>query len=150
MTTAFTPSSQPAPRCNYVLLRAGTLRLLLPQQDVGEVEHLNAELCASDEPSQLKLRNSESMRKFIVPSEHLEPLPQRPSSRFIVTQIGTDDLGWCWDELRILLAPTLEVQSLPNILRAEETPFSEYVELDGNLAYLCTASQLRAATLGGN
>lgn len=140
--------SIPAPPDNYVLLTAGGLRLLLPLQEVGEAEYLDGELCTSDEPGRLRLRDVESERRYIALSEHMYPMPQCPPGRFMFTRVGADDLGWCWDDIQVLHGLKFGLEPLPSVLLAQFTPFTHYIELDGQLAYLCTAQLLRAASLG--
>lgn len=141
--------SQPAaPADNYVLLTAGVLRLLLPQQDVGEAEYLDGELSPAAEPSRLQFIAADNTRKFVALSENMELLPQCPPNRFMVTRIGADELGWCWDDIQIFRAPRIDLVPLPPVLLSQDTPFTNYLELDGKLAFLCNAQHLRAAVLG--
>ncbi len=131
-------------RGNYVLLTADTLHLLLPQHEVGAAKYLEGALEASEEPGLLKLHGSESPHRFAALSAQMTLLPNCPPERFLVASLGdgSDDLGWCWKELKILLDVELQPQPLPAVLLAPDAPVDQYVEFDGKLAYLCSARQL--------
>lgn len=151
METGIMTTSEPAvaARGNYVLLTADTLLLLLPQDEVGAAEYLEGELEASDEPGLLKLRGTDDPRRYAALSPHMTLMPQCPPGRFLVTSLGdgTDELGWCWDELKILIDVKLPIHPLPPVLLTPATPVDRYVELDGKLAYLCNARQVKSFAL---
>ena len=113
-----------------MLLRAGSLRLVLAQSEVGAAQYLDARADTGD-------------RTYAALSEHMTMLPERPAERFVVTTLGDDegsDLGWCWDELRVLIDVELQARPLPPVLLAPHTPVNCYVELaGGELAYVCDA-----------
>jgi len=147
MTSAITVRPETALRGNYVLLSADTLHLLLPQHEVGAAEFLDGVLEASDAPGLLTLAGDDS-RRYVALSKQMTLLPHCPPERFLVASVGDDDnLGWCWDELRILIDVDLQAQPLPKVLVAPNTPVDQYVEFDGKLAYLCSAQQLRTFVL---
>jgi hypothetical protein len=149
MTSSITARPEATLRGNYVLLSADTLHLLLPQHEVGAAEFLHGVLEASNEPGLLTLAGDDSHRRYAALSRQMTLLPHCPRERFLVAPLGDDDeLGWCWDELRILIDVELRPQRLPNVLIAPNTPVDRYVEFDGKLAYLCTARQLRSFALG--
>lgn len=131
-------------RGNYVLLTADTLRLMLPQEEVGEAEYLDVALEASDEAGLLKPVGDAISRRFVALSEQMTLLPRCPPDRFLVTSIGeeNDRLGWCWNEIQILINAEMQAHPLPPILLPPGTPVSYYVEFQGKLAYLCSAQQL--------
>jgi hypothetical protein len=115
-------------RGNFVLLRAGRLRLLLPQQDVGAAEYLDTETAE---------------RSLVALSARMTLLPERPPERFVVAPLNDgSELGWCWDELQVLIDIELKPQPLPPSLLTRQTPVSHYVEHEGELAYLCSAQRL--------
>lgn len=149
MTAAVRFQPEVMPRGNYVLLTAGTLHLILPQQEVGAADYLEGELEASDTPGLLKLAGEEGTRRFVSLSAQMTLLPHCPPERFVVVSVGddNDDLSWCWDELLVLINAELPVHSLPPVLLAPDTPVRQYVEFEGKLAYLCSAHQLRAFAL---
>jgi hypothetical protein len=142
----------PAGRENYVLMSAGTLRLLLPQKEVGDAEYLENALCATEVPGLLKQCESDNPRRFVALSENMELLPECPPGRFMATRIGhgvhEDELEWCWDEIKVLLAPEFQLEPLPPVLITAETPFTHYVELEGRLAFLSNSEHLHAVVFG--
>jgi hypothetical protein len=115
-------------RGNFVLLRAGALRLLLPQDGVGAAEYLDGD--ATDRP-------------LAALSAQMTLLAERPPGRFIVAPLNDgSELGWCWDELQVLIGIELEPRALPASLLTPQTPVSHYVEYEGALAYLCDAQRV--------
>ncbi len=147
--TNIVPRSEATLRGDYVLLTADTLHLLLPRHEVGAAEYLEARLDAGEEPGLLRSQGG-GTRVFAALSAEMTLLPHCPPERFLVATLGErgDDLGWCWNELKILIGVELRPQPLPPVLLAPETPVSQYVEVDGKLAYLCSADRVRSFALG--
>ncbi len=139
-----------ARRGNYVLLTADTLRLLLPQQEVGVSEYLEGALEPAEGHGLLKLSGTAGGRRFAAVSAQMTLMPYCPPGRFLVTPLGNenDGLGWCWNELQILIDVELPLQPVPEVLLAPNTPVRQYVEWEGKLAFLCNARQLKAYALG--
>jgi hypothetical protein len=137
------------PGSNYVLLTADTLRLLLPQHELGDAEFLEGALEASDRPGLLKRGGGSGPRRYAALSKRMRLLPYCPPERFLAARLGdaSDDLSWCWNELRILSNVHLQPQPLPKVLIAPGSPIDQYVEFEGKLAYLCSAQRLRAFAL---
>lgn len=138
-----------APTDNYVLLTADTLRLLLPQRELGGAEFLEGALEATDRPGLLKRVGDDGPRRYAALSTRMKLLRRCPPERFLVARLGvaSDDLGWCWNELRILANIELRPQPLPRALIAPDSPIDQYVEFEGKLAFLCSAQRLRAFAL---
>jgi hypothetical protein len=100
---------------NYVMLRAGATRLVLPQQDVGAALYLEWD-------------KRDNKDRFIA-----------------VEIAGTDGIAtWCWDELRVLIDLDLQRIDVPSALRGASSPVSGYMELDGEPAFLCRAKDVAA------
>jgi len=150
MTTITQLGPRATPRGNYVLLTADTLHLLLPQHEVGAAEYLEGTLEAAGQPGLMKVRGAEGGRRFAALSAEMTLLPQCPPGRFLVTPLGggNDGLGWCWNELQILIDVELAFQPLPEVLLTADAPVTHYVELEGRLAYLCSAQQVSALASG--
>ncbi len=140
-------SLQKSSRGNYVLATADTLHLLLPQHEVGVASYLEGRLEPAEEPGLLKRHGGGDPARFAALSAQMTLLPECPPGRFLVASIGDDELGWCWNELKILIDVELNPQPLPPALCAPDTPVTHYVELDGKLAYLCSAARLHAFAL---
>lgn len=148
-----TPYSQASPasslRGNFIMLRADTLRLLLPQHEVGAAEYLVTGPTSGDEAAGLQPTASGGKRRLAALSAQMTLLPHCPTDRFVVTPLGEvdDDLGWCWNELRVLIDVELQPQPVPAVLHAPTTPVDQYAVHDGEIAFLCSASRLRAYAL---
>jgi hypothetical protein len=138
-----------AARGNYVLLTADSLQLLLPQDEVGAAEYLDGELEAGEEPGLMKLKGKDDPRRFAALSPQMTLLPHCPPGRFLVTPLGneSDGLFWCWDELKILIDVKLPINPLPAVLLTPAPPVDRYVELDGRLAFMCSARQMKSYAL---
>jgi hypothetical protein len=131
-------------RGNFVLLRADTLRLLLPQEEVGAAEYLEARPESTGEPGLLRLATDHDERGFAALSAQMTLLPQCPAERFVVAALGdgSDGLGWCWDDLKVLIDIELQPQPIPAVLVAPDAPVDHYAEHAGELAFLCSARRL--------
>ncbi|MEJ6023931.1 hypothetical protein [Ramlibacter sp. PS4R-6] len=113
---------------NFVLLRAGQLRLVVPQDDMGVARYIDA---------------GEGDDCFAL-SDTMKLLPHRPPGRFIAAEFNGEHAGapWCWDELRVLIDVELHAIPVPRALVSGNTPVKAYVEVDGELAFLCDAASL--------
>ena len=130
---------------DFVLLRSGRLRLLLPQAEVGAAEYLDPRPLPSERPGLLLAGD----RCVAALSEQMTLLPECPPARFIVAALGdgAERIGWCWDELRVLIGVDLTAIALPPMLVGAHTPVDRYAEHDGELAYLCSAERLAGFAL---
>jgi hypothetical protein len=98
---------------NYVMLRAGDLRLVLPQHEVGSALYLEWD-------------SRQDKGRFIA-----------------VEIAGADGVAtWCWDELRVLIDVDLERIDLPAALRGKTSPIGGFVELDSGPAFVCMADDV--------
>jgi hypothetical protein len=154
------PEARPSPASisvlsgHYVMLRADTLRLLLPQHEVGAAEHiLGATLEPGDEAGLLRQADGPSARPFAALSAQMTLLPRCPPDRFVATALGeggegTDGIAWCWNEVQVLINVELQPRQLPAVLLAPHAPVEQYVEHAGEIVYLCSARRLREFALG--
>jgi hypothetical protein len=119
-------------RGNYVMLRAGGLRLVLPQEDVGAAHYLDGATVEDD------------CAGYEALSEDMKPMPKRPRERFIACELrgGPEGVAWCWDELRVLIDVELAAFPLPEALQGADSPIRSYVELDGAPAFLSSAADV--------
>ena len=148
--TAIPTSTLPASlRGNFVLLRADTLRLLLPQSEVGAAGYLDTRPEPTAQAGLLRLPGPAGERHVAALSAHMTLLPACPAERFIVATLGDsgEGLEWCWDELRVLINIEVHAQPIAALLLAPHTPVTHYAELGGELAYLCNADQVKAYAL---
>jgi hypothetical protein len=136
-------------RSNFVLLRAGTLRLLLPQEEVGTAAYLDPRPVAGIAPGLLQSPDVGDARTFIALSPRMGLLSQCPPDRFICAPLTTDETAaWCWSELRVLIDVALQWQELPAVLLGRNSPLSRFVLLDDAPAFACSADALVAYALG--
>lgn len=131
-------------RGNYVLLRADTLRLLLPQHEVGAAEYLEGALEATGIAGLLQYAGGQKRARFAALSARMTLLSACPADRFVITPLGEpdNDLGWCWNEVKVLIDVELHPQPLPTVLIAPNTPVDRFVEHDGEIAFLSSAQRL--------
>lgn len=134
----------PKQRGNYVMLTAGTLELLFPQNEVDGADYLDGMLEASNEPGLLKLQGEASVRRFAALSAQMALLPNCPPDRFLIATLRAEneELSFCWNALRVLIDVELQAQPLPAVLLTPNSPVDHYVEIDGKLAFLCSAHRL--------
>ena len=155
MSTHLEADSNPALRGNYVLLRADSLRLLLPQHEVGAAEYLAGALEVSEVAGlhryalDANMPESVAERRFAALSMHMKLLPSNPGDRFVITPLGegNGDLGWCWNEVKVLIDVELRPQPVAAVLIGPHTPVDRFVEHDGEIAYLLSAERLLAYAL---
>jgi len=136
----FAATATTALRGHFVLLRAGELRLLLPQAEVGAAGYLETRPL-HDNTGQLR---DAAGRPYAALSEQMSLLPECPPNRFIFAALGdgSDPTGWCWDELKVMISVDLQAHSLPAALLTPRTPVGAYVELPGGPAFVCGAAAL--------
>ncbi len=121
----------------WILLRAGAAWLLLPRADVRAIRHGG---------------EADGMARLAL-SGQLQPLAGVRPGRYVDTVFeaadeGSAPLAWCWDEARLLQALPAVPQPLPPVLRAPGSPVDAWLEIDGQVAFLCDAQRLRRHALG--
>ena len=134
---------------NYVLLRADSLRLLLPQSDVGATEHIGTAPQPTDDAGMFMQGEGDAARAVVALSAEMRAALAFPPERFLLTPLRSHwgELAFVWDEVRILISPRLERQALPAAMRLENAPIDAYVELDGELAFCTTAERVMARVM---
>ncbi|MEO5670257.1 MAG: hypothetical protein ABIR26_06150 [Ramlibacter sp.] len=136
--------SLPPLRGNFVLVRADGLRLLFPQEQVGAAGYLEGRPEPGAEPGLLRLPSESEEQSYAALSSEMTLLPECPPERFVVTRLGdgAGGIGWCWNELQVLIGIELQPRPLPACLVAPTTPALSYVEHGGELAFVCDAQRL--------
>ncbi|AMO24006.1 hypothetical protein UC35_15515 [Ramlibacter tataouinensis] len=137
---------------NFVLLRAGTLRLLFPQRAVSTAEYLAARPVASGQPGLLVMAGEEDDgRRYAALSEDGTLLAACPAGRFIAATLPGDasGLAWCWDELRVLMDVSLQCLPLPPTLLLADSPFRHYTVIDGEVVFPASADQVSRLACSG-
>jgi hypothetical protein len=137
-------------RASFVLLRADTLRLVLPQQDVGLAEYMEGEPLPTGEPGLFEYAVGGACRIVAALSPALRTLEVFPGGRFVLTTLQADGAELClaWDEVRVLIDAQLQSQPLPPALRTRGGPIQGYAEHAGQLLLCTTAQRLLAYAVG--
>ena len=129
---------------NFVVLRADSLRLLLPQQDVGAAEYVERVPCASGQPGVFEHGEGEQARFVMALSQQMRPLPEFPPGRFVITALRAQEceLSFAWNEVRVLIDASLLRHPLPPAMRVAGAPIDGYVEHGGELLLCSTAERV--------
>jgi hypothetical protein len=132
----------PAIRGNFVLLYADSLRLLVPQEDVGAAEYVDHTLLSTQDPGVFCHGEGENERFVVALSDRMHVLPAIPANRFILTRVAARQrkLAFAWNEVHVLIDRQLEPLALPPAMRVEGAPIQQYIVHDGELV-LCTTAQ---------
>ncbi len=133
-------------RGNLVLLKAGTLSLLLPQPEVGAAEHLTRTPRATPQPGWFELDEDRAgTRRVAALSAQLALLPQWPAQRFVLTALLGRPGEWlAWNDVRVLMNAELRVLPLPPVMLGPHSPLRAMVELGDELAFVCSGATLQA------
>lgn len=137
-------------RGNFVLLRADSLRLLLPQQDMSSTEYIDSTPLATSEACIFTYAEAGSTpRKVIALSEQMQPLASFPGDRFLLTQLVDEQhtLSFAWNEMRVLIDAELEQHALPAVMQGSGALIDSYVELGGELVFCMSAQHIVSQAL---
>ena len=131
-------------RGNLVLLRADTLRLLLPQSEVGAARHLDATPLPGEQPGLFEHRGAEGNQTLMALSGAMRPLHSYPASRFVITPIRSTHgvVLFAWDEVSILIDAHLQARPVPAGLVSRNSAVQHFVELGDKIAFCCNAQGL--------
>jgi hypothetical protein len=142
------PADASPGRGNFVVLRAGTLRLLLPHEDVGAAEYLGE---APAGPAQAGIFEFEVLgerRAVVALSEQLRPLERFPAGRFVLARLHGGEASFAWDEVRVLIDAAVDPRPLPPAMRSAGGPIDGYVQLGAELLLCTNAPRLLAYAAG--
>ncbi|MDP3702194.1 MAG: hypothetical protein Q8R72_14955 [Hylemonella sp.] len=134
-------------RGDFVLLRAGSLHLLLPQHDVNATEYMEHAPDPIGIPGIFSLGEADGEAHLVAAlSENMHMLPEIPADRFLLTRLCGErrHFSLAWSEVRVLIDTALELHPLPAILQGKARLIDAYVELDGELAFCTTAQRVLA------
>lgn len=132
-------------RGNFVVLRADSLRLLLPQADVRSTEYIEGAPCASAVGGVFTpVDDADSTQTVFALSEEMVPLAEFPAGRFLRTKLATEaeEVSFAWDEVRVLIDAEFEQRPLPSVMRVSDALVDSYVDLDGDLVFCMSADRL--------
>jgi hypothetical protein len=132
---------------NFVLLKAGRLQLLLPQHDVGAVEHLATTPQPTGQAGMFELPADDTAdSRFVAAlSPQMGLLEQLPPGRFLLTSFPSQPgvlMGW--DDVKVLIDAEIVLQALPLAMLGSGAPLTEYVEFGDEVAFCCSAEGLLA------
>jgi hypothetical protein len=134
----------PRLRGNHVLLRADSLRLLLPQDEVGAAEYL----VGAPQPTEKAgyFAHGADKHHIIALSSEMRALDAFPAERFVLTHFIARQAEFflAWNEMRVLINMDLEREALPAAMQRPGAPVDSYVKLDGHLTFCCTAESVAA------
>lgn len=107
---------------NCVMLVAGVLQMLVPQQDVVYTGYQ---------------QTGEVVAGALAVSEDLLLLPAVPPECFVYTAFAdAPDVYWCWNDVRVLIDLHVALHRLPAVVMAPNTPLEAVVTLaDGSHAF---------------
>ena len=134
----------------YVFLRAGGLRLLVPQTEIGAIGHLEGRPEPTGMPGLLAVPGRDAAC-FLVLDEEFRLLEACPEDRYVTTSIPSADgmeTQWCWNEARVLLDFDAPVEELPQVLLTAASPLRRYALLDEQPVFVCSAETLQNLALG--
>lgn len=137
----------------WMLLRADTLRLLLPVEEVGPAEQLGEMPLPTGEPGLFEVPGDATtggaMRFAAALSAHMQPVADMPSDRFIVTPFPAQPgVVLAWNEARLLPTAAVRLQSLPEAMCAPESPLAQFAEIEGEVVFTASAERLLGYAFG--
>lgn len=114
---------------NCVMLVAGSLQMLVPQQDVVYTGYQ---------------QTGELVAGALAVSEDLLLLPAVPPECFVYTAFAdAPDIYWCWNDVRVLIDLRVALHRLPAVVMAPNTPLAAVVTLpDGSHAFYTRGARL--------
>jgi hypothetical protein len=137
-------------RGNFVLLRADSMRILLPQQDVSSTDYMDSKPSTTSNAGIFDYTDGDGTpHKVVALSDQMNALTTFPDGRFLLTQMSSRNyqLSFAWSEVRVLIEAEFESTPLPEVMRGPGTLLDSYVELDGELVFCIDARRVLSRTL---
>ncbi len=137
-------------RGDFVFLRAGSLRLLMTQNEAATAVHLDSLPEPTDFFGFFSVPGDVEGRCFVAISEKMELLDRCPKERYMATPLPVEGgiLYWCWDEVRVILDREIAVSSLPTAIVTPRSPLRLFTEMDKMPVYICGGEQLNSVIFG--
>ena len=132
-------------RGDFVLLRADSLRLLIPQRDVSSTEYIDQAPVATAEPGIFVFGDGQGTEQAVLAlSEQMARLDRFPPDRFVLTRFTgpRQETALAWTEVRVLIDAELEFHALPAVMQGGGGLIDAYVEIDRELAFCTTAQRM--------
>lgn len=132
-------------RGDFVLLRADSLRLLLPQRDVTSTEYRDHAPAPTAKAGIFALDGPQGTPQPVVAlSDRMELMERFPQDRFVLTRLAGAGrhTALAWSDVRVLVDTELEFHALPAIMQGGAGLIDAYVEIDNELAFCTTAQRL--------
>ena len=137
-------------RGDFVLLRADSLRLLIPQRDVSSTEYIDQIPVATAEPGVFSLGDKPGRAQAVLAlSAQMDLLATFPPDRFVLTCFtgSLQGTALAWSEVRVLIDTELEFHALPAVMQGKRALIDAYAEIDSELAFCTTAPRMVPETL---
>lgn len=130
------------PSGHFVLVLAGSLRLLFPLDEMVHITHMNQSEFIFDNGQRL-LGDEKATQSLFMSIDHEGQLAQEipEEKRFLLTQIAGLDVYWSWSEVNILTDQKLQLHLIPDHLLEPHAPSNHIVEINGQPTFLCNAEQ---------
>ena len=147
MSPNATPLSNAPLRGNFMLLRADTLRLVLPQADILSTEHFDAKGNAEEHDGFVLLPHGRGSLRVGALSDRMALSKPFPRERFMVTVLAGEEVAWAWSDVKVLADARLEPLALPPALLLPDAPVDACIEDEDGIAFLCTGRRLASFAL---
>lgn len=137
-------------RGDFVLLRADSLRLLIPQRDVSSTEYIDQRPMATAEPGVFVFDDKPGAAQAVLAlSAQMDLLGTFPPDRFVLTRFtgSCQEATLAWTEVRVLIDTELEFHPMPAVMQGKRALIDAYVEIDSELAFCTTAQRMLPETL---
>lgn len=137
-------------RGDFVLLRADSLRLLIPQREVASTEYIDQAPVATAEPGVFALgKQPGGTQEVLALSAQMDLLDKFPPDRFLLTRFTGSRQGaaLAWTEVRVLIDTELEFHAMPAVMQGHGALIDAYVEIDRELAFCTTAQRMLPESL---
>lgn len=137
-------------RGDFVLLRADSLRLLLPQRDVISTEYRDRVPATTAASGLFVLTDAQGMQRPVAAlSSDMTLMERFPEDRFLLTRISGADQqpALAWNEVQVLMDTELEFHAMPAATQNRDGPIEAYVEIGRELAFCTTAQRMLPAAL---
>ena len=134
----------------YVFLRAGKLRLLVPQTEIGVIGHLEGRPEPSGMPGLLAVPGRDDAC-YLVLDEEFRLMESCPEDRYVTTSLPSADgmeTLWVWNEARVLLDFDGVIEDMPDVLLRSASPLRRFTLLEEQPVFVCSAETLNNLALG--
>lgn len=142
MTTKSTTSKQSDNlQGDYIFVRADSLCLLFPLNEVDSTSYFGAEhSLPNNTPTHNISPDDEKKVTHLAISATMELLPKITSKRFILTRFKNTDFHWCWDEMIVLTDISRPTYPIPVNFLQPHAPTKSIVMIDKKPVFVCSSA----------